>query len=114
MNRFKSRSRELRKEQTLAEDILWRELRGRRLGRWKFRRQHPIAHYIVDFVTLDGKLVIEVDGATHSTDREQARDALRTRDLEHLGFHLLRVTNTEVYENLDGVLETILHELGSI
>jgi very-short-patch-repair endonuclease len=114
MDRFKFRSRELRKEQTLAEDILWRELRGRRLGRWKFRRQHPIARYIVDFVTLDGRLVVEVDGATHSTDRERERDARRTRDLEHRGFHVLRVTNTEVYKNLDGVLEAILHELGSI
>lgn len=106
MDRFKFRSRELRKEQTLAEDILWRELRGRRLGHWKFRRQHPIARY--------GRLVVEVDGATHSTDRERERDARRTRDLEHRGFHVLRVTNTEVYKNLDGVLEAILHELGSI
>jgi very-short-patch-repair endonuclease len=114
MNRFKARSRALRVAQTAAEDILWRELRGRRLLRWKFRRQHQILRYIVDFVTLDAKLVIEVDGATHSTDREQERDARRTADLENAGFHVLRVTNTEVYANLDGVLTAILHELGSI
>ncbi len=113
MNRFKSRSRALRAEDTAAEAILWRELRNRQLARWKFRRQHPIDRYIVDFVCLDAKLVIEVDGATHSTDDERARDASRTRELERLGFQVVRVTNTDVYKNLDGVLETVLHELDS-
>jgi very-short-patch-repair endonuclease len=112
MNRFKSRTRTLRAEQTAAEEILWRELRKRQLGRWKFRRQHPIGRYIVDFVALDAKLVIEVDGGTHSTDEERARDEGRTRILEHHGFHIIRVTSSDVYENLDGVLATILHELG--
>ncbi len=79
MNRFKSRARSLRGNQTAAEDILWQTLRGRQLARWKFRRQHPIARYIVDFVTLDGNLVVEVDGGTHATDAERARDDERTR-----------------------------------
>jgi len=114
MNRFKSRTRSLRGNQTVAEDILWRELRARQLARWKFRRQHPIVRYVVDFITLDGKLVIEVDGGTHSTDEERACDKERTRKLELRGFHVLRVTNTDVYENLDGVLATILHELGTL
>jgi very-short-patch-repair endonuclease len=114
MNRFKVRSRALRLQQIAAEDILWRELRGRRLSGFKFRRQHPIARYIVDFVSLDAKLIIEVDGATHSTASETSRDAERTRELERLGFHVFRATNTEVYDNLDGVLESILRELGSI
>jgi very-short-patch-repair endonuclease len=111
MNRFKSRSRALRVEETVAEELLWRELRNRQLARWKFRRQHPIDGYIVDFVTLDGKLIVEVDGGTHSTEEERARDGRRTETLERLGFHVLRVTNTDVYKNLDGVLETVLHEL---
>jgi len=111
MNRFKSRSRALRIEQTAAEEILWRELRNRQLARWKFRRQHPIDRYIVDFVTLDGKLIIEVDGGTHSTGEERSGDERRTGTLERLGFQVLRVTNTDVYKNLDGVLETVLHEL---
>jgi very-short-patch-repair endonuclease len=111
MNRFKSRSRALRIEQTTAEEILWRELRNRQLARWKFRRQHPIDRYIVDFVTLDGKLIIEVDGGTHSTDEERTRDGRRTEALERLGFHVMRVTNADVYKNLEGVLETVLHEL---
>jgi very-short-patch-repair endonuclease len=90
MNRFKTRSRKLRAEQTAAEEILWRELRNRQLDRWKFRRQHPIGRYIVDFVSLNAKLIIEVDGATHSADEEQARDNDRTQDLERLGFHVVR------------------------
>ncbi len=114
MNRFKSRTRALRAQQTPAEEMLWRALRNRQLARWKFRRQHPIARFVVDFVTLDGKLIVEVDGATHSTRHEQAYDARRTHELERLGFHVVRVTNRDVYENLDGVLTTLLHELGNI
>jgi very-short-patch-repair endonuclease len=113
MNRFKAFSRALRTDQTAAEEILWRELRGRRLGRWKLRRQHAIARYIVDFVSLDRKLIIEVDGATHSTCAERHRDEARTRELERSGFQVTRVSNTDIYRNLNGVLDTILHELGA-
>jgi very-short-patch-repair endonuclease len=107
MQRFKQRSRQLRASQTSAEARLWQALRGRRLAHWKFRRQHPIGKYVVDFVTLDGKLVVEVDGITHSTEQELARDQDRTRVLESFGFLVVRVTNVDVYENLDGVLEMI-------
>lgn len=75
---------------------------------WKFRRQSPIDRFIVDFVCHDAKLVIEVDGATHGTADERERDRLRTLVLETCGFHVLRVTNADVYDNLDGVRETIL------
>jgi very-short-patch-repair endonuclease len=113
MERFKQRARQLRAEQTSAEMRLWRKLRSRRLAQWKFRRQHPIDRFIVDFVTLDGKLIVEVDGATHGSSSEVGRDAERTRILESLGFHVVRVTNVDVYENIDGVLEMIGHELGA-
>jgi len=73
----------------------------------KFRRQHPIGRYIVDFVTLDGKLIVEVDGATHSTSAELKRDEVRTEILEACGFLVVRVSNVDVYENLEGVLEMI-------
>ncbi len=63
---------------------------------------------------LDAKLVVEVDGGTHSTDDERTHDEFRTRELERYGFHVVRVSNTDVYENLDGVLATILHELGTV
>ncbi|WP_050425712.1 endonuclease domain-containing protein [Bradyrhizobium tropiciagri] len=107
MERFKARARSLRASQTNAEAKLWQVLRNRRLARWKFRRQHPIDRYVVDFVTLDGKLIVEVDGATHSTSSELIRDEARTKVLEACGFLVVRVTNTDVYENLEGVLEMI-------
>ena len=105
MERFKQRARELRNLQTSAEARLWRGLRNRSLARWKFRRQHPI-----DLVTLDGKLIVEVDGVTHSSERETLRDAQRTIVLDSLGFRVIRVTNVDIYENLAGVLEMIYHE----
>ncbi|RZN30949.1 DUF559 domain-containing protein [Bradyrhizobium sp. Leo121] len=107
MERFKARARSLRASQTSAEAKLWQALRNRKLARWKFRRQHPIDRYIVDFVTLDGKLIVEVDGATHSRDSEIKYDEARTKVLEACGFLVVRVSNTDVYENLDGVLEMI-------
>ncbi|WP_076863586.1 endonuclease domain-containing protein [Bradyrhizobium mercantei] len=107
MERFKARARSLRASQTNAEAKLWQALRNRRLARWKFRRQHPIDRYIVDFVTLDGKLIVEVDGATHSTSSELKRDEARTKALEACGFLVVRVTNIDVYDNLEGVLEMI-------
>ena len=82
--------------------------------RWKFRRQHRIDRYIVDFVTLDGKLIVEVDGETHSTAKQLARDEERTRVLTSLGFHIVRVTNVDVYENLEGVQEMIALTLNAI
>jgi very-short-patch-repair endonuclease len=105
LDRLKGRARALRSAQTTPEDILWRKLRS---------RQHPIGKYIVDFVTLSGWLVIKIDGATHSTAMELAYDAERTRVLESKGFHVVRFTNEDVRENIDGVLETILRELNSI
>jgi very-short-patch-repair endonuclease len=105
--RFKARARALRASQTSAEAKLWQALRNRKLARWKFRRQHPIDRYIVDFVTLDGKLIVEVDGVTHSEPSEIQRDNARSEVLEACGFFIVRVSNTDVYENLEGVLELI-------
>ena len=107
MRQFANKARKLRSSQTSAEFRLWRALRNRKLARWKFRRQHPIDRFIVDFVTLDGKLVVEVDGATHSTAAALRRDAERSRVLEALGFLVVRVSNIDVYENIGGVLEMI-------
>jgi very-short-patch-repair endonuclease len=107
MDRFKKKARQLRASQTSAESRLWYALRNRRLARWKFRRQHPIDKYIFDFVTLDGKLIVEVDGATHSTEAELQHDMERTRVLESCGFHVIRVSNVDLYDNLEGVLAFI-------
>jgi very-short-patch-repair endonuclease len=111
MDRFRTRARALRARQTSAEARLWQALRDRRLAAWKFRRQHPIASFVVDFVTLAGKLIVEVDGATHGEQAEVERDDARTARLESCGFLVMRVTNIDVYENLDGVLEAIQAQL---
>jgi very-short-patch-repair endonuclease len=107
MDKFKARARTLRVSQTSAEAKLWQSLRNRKLARWKFRRQHAIDRYVVDFVTLHGKLIVEVDGVTHSTASEIKRDNARTAALEACGFHVVRVSNMDVYDNIEGVLEII-------
>jgi very-short-patch-repair endonuclease len=106
MDKFKARARKLRSSQTSAEAKLWQALRNRRLARWKFRRQHSIDRDVVDFVTLDGKLIVEVDGVTHEPS-ELAQDKARSDMLEACGFPIVRVSNTDVYDNLAGVLEMI-------
>jgi very-short-patch-repair endonuclease len=103
-----SRATSLRRTATGAETVLWRALRGAKLNGSKFRRQHPIDRFVVDFVCLKAKLVIEVDGATHGSSAALGRDAGRTQVLEAAGFHVMRVGNTDIRDNLDGVLESIL------
>ena len=97
-------ARSLRRNATNAERRLWRGLRRKEVAGFRFRRQVPLGGFIADFASFDARLVIEVDGATHSTDEELARDAARTAVLAE-GFALLRFTNKEVFRNLDGVLE---------
>ena len=102
-------ARALRRNSTEAEKLLWSRLRGRRFDGIKFKRQVPIANYIVDFVALDLKLVIEVDGGQH--DERADKDAERTRVLEEYGYHVIRFWNIDVLGNIDGVLEVIMQEL---
>lgn len=115
MRRGEARSRpfarRLRKEMTEAEVVLWTFLRKRKLNAYKFRRQHPIGTYIADFACVSEKLVVEVDGATHSTDEELEHDARRTAFLERNGWRIVRVTNLDVFENLNGVWLTIAARL---
>ena len=86
-------------------------LRNRKLDRWKFRRQHPIDRFVVDFVTLGGRLIVELDGATHSRPSEIRSDHERTRILESLGYRVVRINNIDVYANLPGVMEYLFAEL---
>ena len=104
-------ARELRDGSTSAERILWQRLRNRSLAGFKFVRQAPIGPYIADFLCRETKLVVEIDGATHSTDEEIASDNRRTRFLEEQGFCIIRFTNEAVFESSDGVLEAILARL---
>lgn len=91
-------ARRFRRERTPAEQLVWRHLRRRRCDGQKFRFQHPVPPYIVDFVCLARRLIIEVDGGQHACNR----DAARTSYLEGRGFRVLRFYN-DVLENLDGV-----------
>src|SRR6185295_281457 len=90
------RARALRRELTDAERVLWSRLKGRQLG-WQFRLQHPIGPYIADFACARLKLIVEVDGATHSSATERAHDDRRTRFLEQQGWGVIRLWNDDVY-----------------
>ena len=105
------RARALRKRLTDAEVILWSRLRRHEAGGFHFRKQHPLGPYIADFVCLKAKLVVEVDGDTHSTDEEIAHDRRRDQFLEQRGWRVLRVRNEDVYKDLDTVMNAIAHEL---
>ncbi|MEQ1755767.1 MAG: DUF559 domain-containing protein [Micropepsaceae bacterium] len=100
-------ARALRKQMTNAEVRLWTNLRNRKLDGARFRRQHPVGPYIVDFACLQHKFIVEVDGATHGSDDEVAHDERRRRFLEGDGWKVLRVHNEDVYKNLDLVLAHI-------
>jgi very-short-patch-repair endonuclease len=102
----RDRAIDLRKQATHPEKLLWSILSGRQLAGLKFRRQHPIEPYIVDFYCAEANLVIELDGESHNG--REGYDAERTTKLEYLGVQVLRVTNDEVLTNLDGVAEGIL------
>jgi very-short-patch-repair endonuclease len=102
-----ARARELRQNQTSAEELMWELLRGRRLNGVKFRRQHPLPPYTVDFYARELKLAIELDGEQHLVPGIVKYDELRTRELNAAGIHVLRFTNDQVFTNVEGVLEAI-------
>lgn len=101
-------ARNLRKRQTDAENLLWRHLRYKQLLGLKFRRQQPIGNFIVDFICLDRKLIIELDGDQHGFPKEKNQDQERDRWLQQEGFKILRFWNNEVLQNLEGVMDTII------
>jgi len=105
----KSRSRQLRRNLTEAEQALWRHLRLRQLDGHKFRRQQPIGPYIVDLVCLERRLIIELDGGQHSS--QIISDAERSAWLETQGFRVLRFWNHEVLQNIEAVKERIREAL---
>ena len=100
--------RHLRKNSTDPERIIWQRLRSRQIGGFKFRRQHSIGKFIVDFYSSELNLVIEIDGDIHVYKKED--DKKRELFLENRGLKIIRYTNYEVRTNLSGVLEDILRE----
>jgi len=104
-------ARELRKNQTDAESLLWQLLRNRQIENIKFRRQHPIDPYILDFYCHDKKLAIELDGGQHNAAEEKEKDQIRTDFLESQGVRVLRFWNNDVLQNTESVLEEIYNAL---
>ena len=107
------RARRLRRNRTEAERRLWRHLRELKSISFKFRQQVPIDHFIVDFACLSKRLIVEVDGGTHSTDDELHRDAKRERYLQAQGFRIVRFSNFDVRHNLERVMDTVVAALGT-
>jgi len=103
--------RKLRKNQTEAEKKLWAILRNRQVGGTKFKRQFPIGRYILDFYSPEYKIGIEADGGGHYEDRGRQRDKLRTRELCKLGVEILRFSDLEILNNIEGVWEVILETI---
>lgn len=107
--RLKGEARRMRQAPTAAEELLWERLRGRRLGGFKFRRQHPIGRFVVDFFCPQAHLVVEVDGAIHMGREEE--DSARTALLQSLNLRILRFKNEAVQRQTEQVLETIAQTL---
>ncbi|MCL5801386.1 MAG: endonuclease domain-containing protein [Gammaproteobacteria bacterium] len=105
-DKLRMQAKAFRKKPTTAESILWQALRNRKLAGYKFRRQVAIDRFIVDFYCSDLRLVVEVDGEVHFSQKDQ--DDARTKQLSNLGFRVIRFTNDQVYENLDSVTIAIL------
>jgi very-short-patch-repair endonuclease len=105
------RARALRQSETEAERRLWVQLRDRRLNEFKFTRQVPIAPYIADFLCFEKKLIVEVDGVTHADASDVSYDERRTAFLEARGYSVMRVSNHDVYTQMNAVLDGILHAL---
>lgn len=102
-------ARRLRKNPTDAESRLWRHLRQKQIGGYRFRRQVPLGPYVADFVCLSEKLVVEVDGGQHAA--RAAHDEARSSWLADNGFRVLRFWNNDVLANTEGVCEAILRAL---
>ncbi|MCA9860459.1 MAG: endonuclease domain-containing protein [Thermomicrobiales bacterium] len=110
-NELVAAARNLRASQTPAERVLWQALRGRQLDGFKFRRQYPVGNSVLDFVCVERKLVVELDGAHHSLDEYVRYDQARTEHLEQYGYSVVRFSNAAVLTDLDMVVEQIRSEL---
>ena len=103
-------AKDLRSNQTDCENILWNNIRAKMLNNIKFRRQVPIGKYIVDFINLQTKLIIELDGSQHIEEKNIEYDNIRKNFLNKNGYTIIRFFNNEIIENLDNVLNVIVEE----
>ena len=105
-------AREMRRQATPAETILWQQLRRGWMGGYRFRRQHALGRFILDLYCAERKLAIELDGAHHAEEEQAMRDEARTAVLERYGIRVLRFRNEEVLNELDTVIARIADALG--
>jgi very-short-patch-repair endonuclease len=105
--RMKERRRELRKNETEAENVLWEQIRDRKLAGIKFRRQYSIGAFVVDFYCPSLKLAIEVDGSVHETEKAKIYDRYRQKGIEELKIKFLRFSNSEIVNDISQVLDII-------
>ena len=103
----KQKSRSLRRKETFGEKILWENLRNRKFNGLKFRRQHPIDKYIVDFFCYEKNIIIEIDGPFHKDEEKKFLDGIRQNYLESLGYKILRFKDYEITNYFDKVMMTI-------
>jgi very-short-patch-repair endonuclease len=101
------RAKELRKGGTEAEGLLWKELRNRKCAGLKFRRQHPLLKFIVDFYCHEKQLIVEVDGSVHDKPEVKERDENRSYELMQAGLTIIRFRNEEIFQDLKNVLKRI-------
>ena len=97
----------LRKNMTLSEILLWKKPKDKKIFNTKFRKQHPIGIFIVDFYSHEYKLVIEVDGEIHNNEESNEYDSNRTAELNRYGLKVIRFTNDEIIYNINSVITTI-------
>ena len=119
MNRYYTKSasknsKELRQNQTDTESILWHYLRNRSLNNIKFRRQVPIGKYIADFVCMEKRLVVELDGSQHLENNNLEYDEKRTQYLNSLGYKVIRIYNNDISKNINSILEYIIQEYNKL
>ena len=104
---YKGLRQQLRQNLTPAEAFLWNQIKSRKFEGKRFTKQHSIGHYIVDFYCASEKLIIELDGEVHNNPTSQDYDLIRMKDLNALGYRIIRFENKMVFENLASVLKEI-------
>ena len=103
-------ARHLRQKQTAAEDVFWNEVRGRRFLNLKFKRQVPVSKYFADFLCESEHLIVELDDAGHEDKKDY--DLERSKRLEDYGYRVIRFMNADIYEDIDGVMESLTRFVG--
>ncbi len=105
------KAKSLRKNMTEEEGILWSKIRNKQIGNIKFRIQEPIGNYIVDFVSFEKKLIIEIDGGQHNTSKNIEYDTKRTEYLKEMGFDIIGFWNKDIRNNVEGVITHIVENI---